>query len=325
MAILAPLLFSCKKDKPAALTQLKIRLISASGPSVVRVSPTSETESILMLTYSMTALNGNINVRELPVEFICSGATVQIIDHATLRFKEHNEVLEDVFPYGNTALFKNLNIDLLKDVPVTFTVMVTLKKSSGNYPEGTTVRASINVSGIKAEDINGDSIEDENIRGAAAGNMYTLMSDGVVVQIVSTTTSSEGNAVNVDMVVSVSAFGSTQYLGKKAILSETVSDTAGFAWVLEDAQAQDIAIASLITATVDVTSNETTTVYKIEDGTTRQFTISAKITGVPITGHLYRFRLAAIKLFGNIQQVGPGMVQKLMPYNEYRGEWFRFN
>lgn len=326
MAVLATAVISCKKNKPGTeAAELKVRLISTSGPSVIKVSPTSETVGVLVLTYSLTSVNRNINLRELPVEFVCSGTTVQIVDHATLRLKESNQVIEDAFPQGNKVLFKNIDIDLLKDVSVIFTVTITLKKSSGNYPEGTTVRASVNVSGIVAEDTNRDVVADQNITGTAEGETFTLLSDGVVVNKISTSTTSEGNTVNVVMVVSVSAFGSTQYLGKKAIIGETIVDTAGFAWVLEDAQAQDVAISSLITATVDVTPTESAAVYKIEDGISKQITITAKITAVPIAGHLYRLRLSAMKLFGNSQQVGPGTVQKLMPFNEYRGEYFRFN
>ncbi len=335
MVAIAPFV-SCKKDVPPTPTpppppevadtvQLKIRPSSIAGPSVIAVSPTSETADIVMLKYSLTALNGDINLQKLPIDFVCSGATEQIIDHATL--VAGGEILDDALPHGNTVLFNNIDFDLTEGDAVTFTVLVTLRKSFGNYAENTTVRPSIDVSGIKAEDMNGDNISDENIKGTAVGNTYTLLSEGVVVRTISTNTTSEGATIRINIVLGVSAFGDDQYIGKRAILGETITDTAGFAWVLEDGLQPDIPISASIVAEAVVTTNavEFPTTYKIEDGTTKQFTISVTLTGVPTPGNLYRLRVVLLKLFTNHEQIGSGTVQTLIPFNEYRGEYFRFN
>jgi len=223
MAVLATALISCKKDKPTPTpvpTQLRIRLISATVPSVIKVSPTAETNDIVMLQYSLTALNGDAHVSQLPIEFVCSALTEHIVDHASL--KKEGETLEDAFPTGNKVLFKNIDLDLIKDKPVILTVLVSLQKSFGNYSENTTIQALVDALGIKVQDANLDAIADENIKGSAVGDTFILLSDGVVVEKISTTTTSEGSTVTTSITLKVTAFGSDQFLGKNALLGESI-------------------------------------------------------------------------------------------------------
>jgi hypothetical protein len=237
---------------------------------------------------------------------------------------------------NTTVTFNDLNLSIAEGDTVTGTVYADINSLTGNYTEGTTLYASIPSSYVTAtsgtyidvEDVNGDQLVTGDRTGSAIGEIMTLRSTGLNVVMGSasyartTNTSGDVTSVTYTIPVSVTSFGNTLYMSQNAQLATSVSGSNAFALAFQQSGAAttDEVISS---ASIAVSSNATieSGAFRIDDGSTKNFTITVTLNTPATTNANYRVQLKGAQAFTNAALFSGATSSSLLPAEQFRTDY----
>ena len=293
----------------ASNIELKIQDNSTPVSQVVKVSATADTNDVV-LTKGKLKLDGTSSVwlDELPVTLTTTGDSIDAVASSvtlTLGGVKYTETLGtncvSTCASNTTSVvtFNNLNYTIDAGDTVNFTISADINDientgvTATDFDEGDTLLATINSTNrgnMVAEDDKGDQLTDATeMTGSLTGNAQAFYSSGIQVSLVSTSATrnvSSDPATVTDtgtyvIKFNVTALGADEYIDKSTE-DDNGTDAAGQgvayevlkAGVDSAAGANSYATASGILTASGSTTNDTTNVYKVIEGQTREFTLT---------------------------------------------------
>jgi hypothetical protein len=182
------------------------------------------------------------------------------------------------------------------------------------------------------EDVNGDQLVTGDRTGSAIGEIMTLRSTGLNVVMGSasyartTNTSGDVTSVTYTIPVSVTSFGNTLYMSQNAQLATSVSGSNAFALAFQQSGAAttDEVISS---ASIAVSSNATieSGAFRIDDGSTKNFTITVTLNTPATTNANYRVQLKGAQAFTNAALFSGATSSSLLPAEQFRTDYQYIN
>ncbi len=303
--------------------------LSASNPtaSVVAVQNTTVTNNVDLLKFTIKATNSDLTLRRIPIQVVSSSGAVSLKIN-TLRLYNGTQLLASVdgssgytvsagattttgqTPGTTTTVgyvFNSLSSPgnvISSGQTAEFTIQADLKQVSGNYTEGQTLQASfangdaILVANFSV-DANGDQLTAGSTYrvGSAVGTVFTLRSNGAIVDLVSTSadggisnTSGEIISRTVTSVVTVKALNEDVYIGRPLADSTTIPAVVAVASAVAGTDVVTSGTHSLVvgdgvvftslSAAVGITANTQYYVLTVPSSTT--FTLSATPGGATL-------------------------------------------
>lgn len=309
----------------------------------VKVSTTSQTKAVELLKFTLKAQGSKMMIDQIPVQLTSSTALYRVTGNVTLKIngETFDESITSSTTSVGTVVFDNLDLDLSQDATITGTVTADINQLTGNFSQGETLMASIpssyitSTSGayIDVEDVNGDQLVTGDRSGSAVGEVMTFRSTGVntVMGTATTekTTDQNGNVTSVTykIPVAVTSFGNTLYVGQSAQLATTASASAAFAVVFQNSATPSTSdVAS--TASITVASNATidTNGYRLDDGTTKNFTVTVTLTTPSTINSSFRVALKQIRTFTESGLNGVNAVNSdLLPVEQFQTDYAFIN
>lgn len=291
----------------AADTELKISKDSDSPEAgIVIVDDSNETEGIVLLSGKLK-LSGDsdINIDEIPVTFTVGGGDVlsDIASNVTLVLdgEEYNEnAATAAGAAAGTITFDNLDFDMSAGDTVDYEVRIDVY-GTDDFNTGSTVTASItsdNRSAFDVENEEGDQVADSDKTGTAIGEAQEFRSEGISVELVSTSESVNSDATlgNYSIKFKVTAIGDDAYVGTQA----GDGSTGRYVYSFEEASAG--ATTSGYSAAITNSGgngNSTSTTsggnWKINEGTSATFTLQVFGQGASLSAGAWRAALTGIK------------------------------
>ncbi len=323
--------------------ELKVNLSSSNlKAQTVKVSTTTTTNNVELLKFTMKAQGGKMNIDQVPVLFTTSDNDLDdVTGNVTLSIdgSTFSESVSTSSSASSTITFDDLDLDIDEGDTVTGTITADLNSTSG-YSEGTTLMASIPSSyvtatsgtlAIDAEDVNGDVVVTGDRTGSATGELMTLRSTGVNTVMGTpsynrtTNTSGDVTSVTYTIPVSVTSFGNTLYVGQSASSALTVGGSDAFALVFQQsgAPSSDIVLNSS-SASIALSSSDATIesgAFRIDDGSTKHFTITATLNSGSVLNANYRVQLKQIQTFTNAALYTGAASSSLLPVESYRTDY----
>jgi hypothetical protein len=320
--------------------ELKVNLSSSNlKAQTVKVSTTTQTSNIELLKFTMKAQGGKMMIDQIPV--LLESANDSDVDTVTgnlilnIGGSTFSETVSSTSS-NTTVTFNDLNLSIAEGDTVTGTVYADINSLTGNYTEGTTLYASIPSSYVTAtsgtyidvEDVNGDQLVTGDRTGSAIGEIMTLRSTGLNVVMGSasyartTNTSGDVTSVTYTIPVSVTSFGNTLYMSQNAQLATSVSGSNAFALAFQQSGAAttDEVISS---ASIAVSSNATieSGAFRIDDGSTKNFTITVTLNTPATTNANYRVQLKGAQAFTNAALFSGATSSSLLPAEQFRTDY----
>lgn len=330
---------------------------SNPAAATIPVSSTAATNNVTLLKFTVKATNSDLTIKKIPVQVTSTTAdaasivnTIKVYNGANLLDSVDGSAIVDVnssvcdssdtTSVGTTGcyIFSNLSTPYNKITAgstVEFTVVADLKKADGsNYSAGDSVTASV-VNGdilltanFSVNDMNGDQLTAGSTYrvGSAVGEMQTLRVNGVNTVLGSTSIShtedQNGNITSVTYTipVAVTAFGDTLYLGQTGQLASTATASNAFALVFENSSAPTSAVTSSMTNSITLSSSNASIEsngYRLDSGSTKNFTITVNLTDPAVYSSSYRVRLDEIRTFTEAGLV-TGTNNDLLPQASFR-------
>jgi peptidoglycan hydrolase-like protein with peptidoglycan-binding domain len=321
--------------------ELKVNLASSNlKAQTVKVSTTTNTNNIELVKFTMKAQGGKMNIDQIPVLFTTSDNDLDdVTGNVTLTIdgQSFSESVSTSSSAASTITFDDLDLDLDADETVTGTITADINSTSA-YSEGTTLYASIPSSYVTAtagtlsidvEDVNGDQLVTGDRTGSATGEIMTFRSTGVNTVMgtpsYNRTTDTSGNVTSVTYTipVSVTSFGNTLYVGQSAQLATSASGSNAFALAFQTSAAPttDEVISS---ASIAVSSSNATIEsngFRVDDGSTKNFTITVTLNTPATTAANYRVQLKQIQTFTNAALYSGASSSSLLPVEQFRTDY----
>jgi hypothetical protein len=139
------------------------------------------------------------------------------------------------------------------------------------------------------------------------------------------TTDTSGNVTSVTYTipVSVTSFGNTLYVGQSAQLATSASGSNAFALAFQTSAAPttDEVISS---ASIAVSSSNATIEsngFRVDDGSTKNFTITVTLNTPATTAANYRVQLKQIQTFTNAALYSGAASSNLLPVEQFRTDY----
>lgn len=253
--------------------------LSASNPSsaTVTVNTNSNTNNVTLLKFKITAKNSNLTIRKIPVTVATRGSTLSSIVNSVKLMRDGNIVDQvdgsaataGVYSFANLASTGN---SISSDSTAEFSVVVDLKKQSGNYNSGDTLTASfsdLSTTNFSVMDSNGDQLPSGTTyrTGSAIGSAMTLRTQGISssigsavapVSIVGTTTTTQADFA---IPLTLSGLGIDYYVPKAALyVSSTtmpsVSASKGIYFTVTDGAGTPLSDQSTLSSVIDSSATE---------------------------------------------------------------------
>jgi peptidoglycan hydrolase-like protein with peptidoglycan-binding domain len=324
----------------AADTELKITTSSSSPKAQVsKVSTTANTDDVVLLkgTLKLTGTS-NVWLDELPIALTSTGGDIQALTGSLKLVLGSNTYTESVATASTsgTITFNNLNYTITAGSTVDFTVSADMNdiEDSGvaatDFDEGDTLTASLtatNRAAMVVENSQGDSLTDATERtGSAVGEAITFRSEGVNVVMGTVTydntedTSGNVTTVTYTIPVSVTSFGDTLYMGQSVQLAAAATASNAFAVVFQNSTAPTVSDVAATASFTLATSNATieTNGFRLDDGVTKNFTITVVLT-TPTTGsNSYRVALKQLQTFTDANLGLGSTLNSLTPVESYQ-------
>ena len=334
--------FSFASLATASDVELKVNLSSSNMKAkTTKVSTTSDTSQVELLRFTMKAQGSNMVIDQIPVLFTTSETDLdEVTSNVTLKIggNTYNETVTTSTAATATVLFNDLNLSISKDSTVEGVIYADVNDiETSTFDEGTTLKAEITsalvaaTSGnyIDVEDMNQDQLVTGDRTGSAIGEAMTFRSTGVNVVMSAAsydrTVDNSGNITSVTYTipVAVTAFGNTLYIGQTAQLATTASASNAFAYVFQNSSAPTV---SDVAATASSTLSSTNAVldgngFRLDDGTTKNFTITVNLT-TPTTGNnSYRVALKDLKTFTDSSLSTGASANALTPVESFQTDY----
>ncbi len=321
--------------------ELKVNLASSNlKAQTVKVSTTTQTNDVELLKFTMKAQGGKMHIDQVPVRFTTSDNNISdVTGNVTLNIggSEFSESVSTTSSSTFTVTFDDLDLDIAEGETLTGTVSADINSVSG-YTEGTTLYAEIPSSyvtatsgiwSIDAEDVNGDQLVTGDRTGSAIGELMTFRSTGVNVTMGSAsyarTTDQNGavTSVTYTIPVSVSSFGNTLYMSQNAQLATSVSGSNAFALAFQQSGAAttDEVISSASIALSSSNATIESGAFRIDDGSTKNFTITVTLNTPATTNANYRVQLKQAQTFTNAALYTGATSSTLLPAEQFRTDY----
>lgn len=295
----------------SADTELVVTLDSDTPEAgIALVSDTDSTDDVSLLKGTLEAEgDSDILIDELPITFTAtsSGTANGIDDIATsvkliIDGEEYTETMTITAALTGTITFDNLDFTLSAGDTVDFEVLADITDIDGTvFAEGDTLLASLtstNNDYIDAEDEEGDQLTDDTEKtGTATGEAQQLRSNGIMVTLVSVSTSvSAGTSSSDDqgtfiIKYKVEAVGETVYVSSVADAT-TGANTDGKTSVTVD-RAGTATTGGVSTVLANNTDTDLTSVglFELTDGEENTFELTTTAQ-LPTSGAAGLFRAA---------------------------------
>jgi len=286
--------------------------------SVLQVEDDESSDWYTVFAFELEAEENDIELDTLPVDFTVSSdeAVSSVINDVKLVID--GEEFDDFDWTGAGDTFGSSTFDIDGDFTisegeeVTVEVMVEFKSTTaGSYDAGDTVAASVvgaNIDGEGADDVVGD--------GNVTGETHTLQISGINVELVSKSADatsvdgSDNDYAEFEITVDVSAFNDDVFISENA--------GTAFTFQIENASTgvafgTSTATTSSVTSDADVTGGS----YKVDEGSTEEFTFAATINPLPANeGSNFRFQILTIQFATTTN--GASSTWSASPENEYQ-------
>ena len=295
----------------SADTELVVTLDSDSPEAgIALVSDTDSTDDVSLLKGTIEIEgDSDVLIDELPITFTAtsSGTANGIDDIATsvkliIDGEEYTETMTITAALTGTITFDNMDFTIDAGDTVDFEVLADITDIDGTvFVEGDTLTASLtstNSDYIDAEDEEGDQLTDDTEKtGTATGEAQQLRSNGIMVTLVSVSTSvSAGTSANDDqgtfiIKYKVEAVGETVYVSSVADAT-TGANTDGKTSVTVD-RAGTATTGGVSTVLANNTDTDLTSVglYELTDGEENTFELTTTAQ-LPTSGAAGLFRAA---------------------------------
>ncbi len=260
--------------------------------TIVSVDDVNDTNDVTILSFDLEADEQDILITDLPVGLVTSedagvdGPVKRVmlqVDGTTL----DTVTIPSSAGTSYQALFEDIDYTVDNGDTVTFDVVVDLNDTDlTTFASGTTLYAtSSNVAAWDAEDEQGDSVSPD---GSATGETMTFFEDSIVVTLDSVTTTKAtsdtagvGDQATFKIKFDVKAIGDDMYLDRDvtADYGRDGSGAAGSGFqfaTTSDSTTGTTTVQSISASDTD--SDDTTTLYKIDEGKTRTFTLTVVAT-----------------------------------------------
>ncbi len=322
----------------ATSTDLELKLVAGSDNPVaqtVKVSTTTTTDNLTLITFTMKAQGDKIWIDELPVVLTTSDDKVtDVVSKITLKIG--SSTFSETLPTSGTntdcdnatsciVTFDDMDMWISANQTVTGSVVVEAKKLDA-YSEGTTLTAAIgayNRENIVAEDVNGDTIATSSRTGVVTGEAQKLRSTGVMLSnftssaVAATDTSGTTQSQTYTVSFKVTAFGDTAYMPN--IISRGSSTTAGLIYLVENSSGNSV-VPPTVTISNSVLSSSATlnssSLYEIPDGESRTFTGTIQVQD-PTTAGFYRIQLDSVQFDTDSTDTTPDSTESFTPANRF--------
>lgn len=204
---------------------------SRSGDSpdsmVVNVDDSSDTDNVELLVFELEAEGSDIELKDLPITLISSGAGIATIAN-TVRVTIDGEEFEETLNASNAGMtgstsitFDDFEYTISEGDEVEVVIEVDVNDLGGDFTDGDTLLASFTASNLNATDVEDESGEDlanADRSGTASGSAMAFYDEGIDVVFVDSSVSktAEDNANNdsgeFEITFRVSAFDGTVYV-----------------------------------------------------------------------------------------------------------------
>jgi peptidoglycan hydrolase-like protein with peptidoglycan-binding domain len=321
--------------------ELKVQLSSGTPTATtVKVSTTSDTNQVKLLDFTLKAQGSNMVVDQIPVLFTGSETDLdQVTSNVTLVIdgKTFNETVSTSAAATATISFDDLGLNMSAGSTLSGSIYADINDiESSTFDEGTTLDAAItstlvtttgtSAGALDVEDSNGDQVASGDRTGSAQGYTMTFRSTGVNVVMGTPSynqtenTSGDFTQVTYTIPVAVTSFGNTLYMGQTVQYAATASASNAFAFVFQNSSAPTtsdlIASASATLSTSDASID--TNGYRLDDGTTKHFTLEITLTTPTTAANSYRVALKQLQTFTNAALYTGASAQSLTPAENYQ-------
>lgn len=250
---------------------------------VLNVDDTNDTKHEI-LSFTLEARgDSDITVDEIPFVIETTGETNEsvIVLEANL-WMDGEEIATENVPDGGVVVFDDLDITIDAGDEIEFVLQVELADTDGALDDGDTVKATLTVASIDAEDEAGDTLAGADLTGSAVGDAHAAYEVGFELDLVS--------ATQVKTVTS-----DTSGVGDQAqfVIKYEVTAFDGDIWIdntcVEDNDGSEVATATSYSVTNDgsnttncITTSTGDTVggnsFLIEEGTSETITLTVNVT-----------------------------------------------
>lgn len=344
-----------------ALARVIVATDSATPPSrTVLVNNTASTNNVTLLKFTVTAEESDIDLRKIPVVITAGVNNISSLINTVKLYKDNDiidsmsgEAGRDVVagvitnnPCTNTCgfIFSNLwNTTVPVGTTVSFTIAVDIKPMGGNYPNGFSLTSSILNESVllptnfSVLDQNGDQLLLSQRSGFAQGHtqffntsiVTVTMGTPTIIPTVNAGGPNSGQVIQLKYIIplAVSSIGATKYVGQSAQLAVTPTGTNAFAYVFNNAQNPTSPDVSSIASSTLASSNTTIegNGYRIDDGTTKHFTLTITLVTPSTPNSNYRVSLQSIRIFTNGLLTTGATNVNLLPLSLYQTQFAFIN
>lgn len=332
----------------ATATDIELKLVPASDNPVaktVKVSTTTNTMNIPLLSFTMKAQGERIWVDEIPVIISTTGGANLAAVVAKLSLMFGSTTFTETLPTsgtgtdcdGSTACtvtFDDMETWIEADQTVSVKLVMEAEDiEAGTFDEGDSVLANIGSTergNIIAEDKNGDSIASGDKTGVITGESLTFRSTGVSLSGFSSSrvenivgVNSDGYESTFTVSFKVNAFGDTVYIPR--VVSRGSSTTAGLIYTIENSSGTstlpptiNIINTQLSSNTGSIATLNTDGLFEVPDGSSKDF--SAQVTvGSTLASHdnIYRIQMGAVQFDTTSNDTTPDSTESFTPATQW--------
>lgn len=265
---------------------------------VVTVDEDEDTDNVLVLEFDLEASDQDVNIDAIPVGLVVTedSGVDGPVKRAILKMDGtviDTKTITSTALLSQQVLFDDLDIDLEEGDTSTFQVLVDLNntESSGStFATGTTLYATTTGSDANwdVEDANGDSVTPDG-SVSNSGDTLVFQTEGISLELVSVSetkifegdTTGQRQIGEFKIVVDITAVGEDMWIDKSSQEDVNANGSGsagtGFQWATTtESTTGTTTIASTLTASGS-TSSDSATGFKINDGSTRRFTLTVTL------------------------------------------------
>jgi hypothetical protein len=283
----------------AADVELKLREANDNPDSmVVEADDNGETDNVLLLAAKLEAEGSDINIDELTVSIDPNGtgdatdiasSFILVIDGEEVDTIDSGDCDDNTCTGTEAYTFDDLDFDLSEGETVDVEVRADINEIDGtDFVEGDSLTATIDSDLIDATDETDEDLTTSELTGIVNGNAQAFYSEGIVVASMS---GNDADAISVDgaadygqfvIKFSVMAIGQDVYLDKSFASSTSTSSSASGNNRVAVSNSSGTVLSSGFAAALSSTdsdADEETNTFKIDEGSTADFTLTVNATG----------------------------------------------
>lgn len=262
--------------------ELKFSLSSGNPDATdIVVDETSATNNVTVLEYKIKAEDADIELNNLAVKLTTSDDIDDVVSDISLEIdgQSFNDDSSTATPTTTSTYEFDIDGDVTvdEDDEVIVKVVVDFKKQTGNYANGTTIKAEVtSVERDLTEAEGADDLDTTQFTGTAIGDTHTLVATGIVipvddVTVTSNTTGDNDQTGEFTIKFDVTAVEGDFYITDNVFASTSASN--GVAYMVEVGSGTTTD-SGVLASTAD---EETDGVFTVREGETETFTLTVTV------------------------------------------------